>query len=366
MISSVYENKAREFFSWWLAELAAMLPASKPMAGKNIQRGLTIYMGDKSSRLQWEERNVEESLPGKFSSEQALEKYQRAIERDKKLAVKACSIELPAKKILRREISLPSSTEENLQNVVSFEMDRYTPFARDDVYFDVKVKKRRQQEQKIDVVLSVIKKSVLDEAIKFAAASEISILGTFAVIDDDQIENFAFIKDQQHSSAKRAPSNLNKYLAILTLVLTVVALILPIAKNYLQAEQYNNELAEIQEQVNQVRQLQTRYKAIKQDVDFIDQQTSHSMQALDLLDELSRIVPDDTFLSRLVLEAASIVRVRGSSAAASKLISIIDSSDKFVDVRFVAPVTQNNKTGKENFTIEFQLHTGEHHVAVSE
>ena len=364
MNSSIYGNKTREFFAWWSAELAGMLPASKSVSGKSTQRGLLIRLDNKSSTFQWEERSREEPIASKFDSESALKKYNAAVEQDKKLAVKACSIQLPNKKILRRSITLPASTEENLLNVVSYEMDRYTPFARDDVYFDVKIQDRNQKEQKITVALSVIKKSVVDEIIKFASASSMSIQSVFTKVDG-KVEHFSFIKDQEQGSSQRKPSKVNKYLSTLALLLAITALALPIAKNYLQAEQYKSELLILQEEVDQVRQLQSEYKLIKQDVDFITRQSRHSMRVLDLLNDLSRIVPDDTYLSRLVLEQG-VVRIRGNSAAASKLISIIDSSPQFIDVRFVAPVTQNNRTGLENFTIEFQLQSGERNVAISE
>ena len=346
--------------------MAAMLPVSRSTSGKSAQRGLIIRADNKNSSLLWDGRNKQEHL-GKFSAESVLEKYKQVIAQDKKLAVDRCRIQLQNKKILRRVITLPSSTEENLENVISYEMDRYTPFSKEDVYFDIKVQDRNTEEQKITVALSVIKKSVVEEIIKFAAAAELSIQTVFAVIDDNegQVEHFDFIKDQQQKSGSRASSKANKMLTVVAVVLAIIALGLPIAKNYWVAEQYKAELSLMQEDVNQVRRLQSQYKAIKSDVDFINAQTSHSMKTLDLLNELSKIIPDDTFLGRLVLEQG-IVRIRGNSDAASKLISIVDGSDQFADVRFVAPVTQNSKTGKESFTIEFRLQGEEQNVAVSE
>ena len=343
-----------------------MLPAGSSATGKGAQGGLLVCIDAKGSKLRWSERDKEVSFDGKFSAEQAAEKYQQIIGKDKKLFTDTCSIQLPNKKILRRKITLPSSTEENLNNVVSYEMDRYTPFSKDDVYFDIKIQERDQKEQKITVALNVIKKSVLEEVVKFAEANGLSIQSTFATEagNEQQVEHFDFIKDQQAGNTQKAASKLNKYLLIITLILAVIALILPIVKNYLQAEQLKDEIAQIQENVNQVRGLQAQYKSIKQDVDFITLQTSHSMKTLDLLNQLSKIVPDDTHLSRLVLEQG-VVRMRGSSDAASRLISIIDSSEQFSDVKFVAPVTQNSKTGKESFTIEFQLQGDVHDDAVS-
>ena len=356
----LFGNKPQEFFTWWISELAGMLPVAKSTAGKNSQRGLTIQLEQKTCHLQWENGSKVANLAKKFTSDLALEKYNNAIEQDNKLSVDVCNIQLSNKQILRRSISLPLSTEENIEDVISYEMDRYTPFKKDDVYFDVKVQSRDVKEQKITVLLSVVKKAVLDEVLQFVSASGMSIQNVFSVDggEQDQIENFSFLKQHQHSNNQRKSSAFNRYLFGTAMLLILVALVLPIAKNYWLAERYSSQLRAMEGEINQARQLQSRYKAIKQDVEFLANQSKGSVKVLDLLNELTKVVPDHTTLSRFSLEGGS-ARIRGLSASASKLISIIDSSENFSGVQFVAPVTQNSKTGKESFTIEFQPRVGQ-------
>ena len=358
MSVQVYKNQAQQFFNWWVSELADMLPANPARSNQDVQRGLTIVLQEKTFHLQWEHGKKVVDIASRFSSALALDKYNVAIEQDKKLQTNICNICIPSKRVLKRTITLPISTEENLQNVIAYEMDRYTPFKSDDVYFDVKVQERDKKEQKITVLLSVIKKVVLDEVVEFAKSAGLSIHSIFSASDDSvgEVENYTFLKEHQLGNGQRGASLLNKYLFILAMLLGLIALILPIAKNFLAAEQYKNELLQMEADISEARDLQSRYKSIKQDVEFIAKQSTNSIRVLELLNELTKIVPNDTSLSRLTLEEGS-VRIRGLSASASKLISIIDSSKNYTGVRFVAPVTQNSKTGKESFTIEFQLLT---------
>ncbi len=353
----LFGNKPQEFFAWWISELSGILPSAKSKAGKSSQRGLTIQLEQKTCHLQWEGGSKIENLAKKFTADLALDKYNNAIEQDKKLSVDVCNIQLTNKKILRRSITLPQSTEENLENVIAYEMDRYTPFKKDDVYFDVKVQDRDVKEKKITVLLSVVKKAVLDEVLQFVSAANMSVQNVFSIDEDEQgqVEYFSFLKGHQHSNDQRKPSVFNKYLLVATLLLMLVALVLPLAKNYWFAQQYSNQLVAMEDEIKQARQAQSRYKTLKQDVEFLSKQTQDSVRVLDLLNELTKVVPDHTTLSRFNLEEGS-VRIRGLSASASKLISIIDSSESFSGVQFVAPVTQNSKTGKESFTIEFQSH----------
>ena len=68
---------------------------------------------------------------------------------------------IPGDKVIFKRLSLPSPTEENLKEVLGFEMDRYTPFALEDVYFDFKIVKRDEEKKIIHVLLMVVKKEVV-------------------------------------------------------------------------------------------------------------------------------------------------------------------------------------------------------------
>ncbi len=73
---------------------------------------------------------------------------------------------IPGSKVIFKKLSLPSPTEENLKEVLGFEMDRYTPFALEDVYFDFNIIKRDDVRDIIHVLLMAIKKDVVDYYLK--------------------------------------------------------------------------------------------------------------------------------------------------------------------------------------------------------
>ena len=69
---------------------------------------------------------------------------------------------IPGSKVIFKKIILPAPTEENLKEVLGYEMDRYTPFALEDVYFDFKIVMRDEARDSIHVLLMVVKKEVID------------------------------------------------------------------------------------------------------------------------------------------------------------------------------------------------------------
>lgn len=82
---------------------------------------------------------------------------------------------IPGTKVIFKGLSLPSPTEENLREVLGFEMDRYTPFALEDVYFDFKIVKRDEARDLINVLLMVVKKDVVEYYLKLLQGINITV-----------------------------------------------------------------------------------------------------------------------------------------------------------------------------------------------
>lgn len=352
--------KIESFFKWWLSELADMLPNFNYIPVKNSRRRLDIVLADHGYQLKWDSDERVEDVANNFLSSEALAIYNQAVESNKKYKVQACNISLPENIILNRVVTLPLATEENIDNVIAYEIDRYTPFKREDVYFDAQVQSRDKAEKKISVLLRVIKKTAISELLTFIEDSQLSIENIYCVDADSKPvgEALRFSDILNSSASKNNHSSTNKYLLALLAVLTVVALTLPIAKNYWNAQKYNAQLESMSREMVEVKKLLSTYKKMKKNIDLSADLNKKNVKVIALLSELTSIISDDTSLSRLSIEDG-VVRMQGASVSASRLISALDSTQKFTNVKFAAPVTQNSSTGNENFTIQMKLKTSE-------
>jgi general secretion pathway protein L len=361
MTTFMGNSKIREFFNWWGEELANMLPGSKFISIKKNASDAVIKLNREQCLLTWSGGERAIDCGKKFISAQVVEEYDKLVEDDKKLKISSCDLQISEKMILRRTVTLPLATEENIENVVAYEIDKYTPFNNDDIYFDVKIQKRDKTEKKLTVLLSVIKKQALEEIVEFAQASELSINNVYITdsTDNEIIEELSFVGGVGGRDQQRQKISANKYLVILFLFLSLCALVIPIAKNYWIAQQYEVRILEAREEAAEVRELQSVYQSMRADAKRVSRLNGDNIRLIDLLNELTKIIPDDTSLSRFSLED-DVIRIQGVSLSASELISILDSSNSFSEVKFVAPVTQNSDTGKENFTIEIKLNTGKY------
>ena len=76
-----------------------------------------------------------------------------------------------------------------------------------------------------------------------------------------------------------------------------------------------------------------------------------------VIEELTRALPDDTFLTDLELTGAKL-RVMGVSRDASALISRIEKSPAFSDAGFFAPTTRRAGEPGEQFRLEATIRAG--------
>ena len=76
--------------------------------------------------------------------------------------------------------------------------------------------------------------------------------------------------------------------------------------------------------------------------------------AIALLDELTAVLPDGTWVENLDIKGKEI-RIQGQSTQASALIGLVEESKWFRGATFLAPVTADRATGKDRFSLAAQL-----------
>ena len=83
---------------------------------------------------------------------------------------------------------------------------------------------------------------------------------------------------------------------------------------------------------------------------FLVEKKASDVMIVEVIDEISRILPDHTWIARLDLSGTEL-QIQGQSAASSSLIRIIESSPWFEKVRFASPVVQIAGTDKDRIHI---------------
>jgi general secretion pathway protein L len=70
----------------------------------------------------------------------------------------AVFIGMPGRHCMFREVEFPLAVKENLRSTLSYEMDKYIPLALEDIYFDYQIVSEDKAQQRLKVIIAVVKK----------------------------------------------------------------------------------------------------------------------------------------------------------------------------------------------------------------
>ncbi len=87
---------------------------------------------------------------------------------------------------------------------------------------------------------------------------------------------------------------------------------------------------------------------------FLLQKRKSRPLTIDLLNELTILLPDNTWVEQLNIRGDEL-QVRGQSLEASQLISLVEDSDYFFDVTFRSPVSRDRRTGRDRFYLSARI-----------
>jgi general secretion pathway protein L len=112
--------------------------------------------------------------------------------------------------------------------------------------------------------------------------------------------------------------------------------------------------SQYQKQANEVAVLRDEVSAAERENSFLEDRKLQTFSVMDVLQELTLILPDDTWLSQFEIRDDK-VHLYGQSVASAVLIPLIESSKMFRNVSFRSPVTQNSKNNTERFHISAEI-----------
>jgi general secretion pathway protein L len=143
----------------------------------------------------------------------------------------------------------------------------------------------------------------------------------------------------------------------LAVVLLIVAALLSAAALYLPLERERALLAATEAELAKVRVealaadgLKTQIEEMLRRGSFVVERKRGEYSAIEVLDELTRLLPDHTWALKFGLRDGRLT-LSGYSAKPSSLIGLLEASKLMAEVRFSSPVTMDQKIGLERFNL---------------
>lgn len=348
-------RELNDFWSWWMAELAGILPKSIRTAILPRVERLYLQLGGDGIKAC---RGTSESIleigryplaPEALATEQQQELEELA-ERSREVVL--C---LPADKVLTKSMTLPLVAEENLREVLGFEMDRQTPFSLDQVYYDYTVKSRNSKAGTLGLELAVTPRAYLDGLL--GKLGDIGFQPQQATLCREKSGQPQPINLLPESARQQRPDTaryVNLALGVVVLALLIGVIALPML-NKLQVIDLLEARAEmVTGKAEVTRRLREEVQQLGADARFLADKKQATPLTLEIIDELTRLLPDDTWINRLDIKGQE-VQIQGESASAAALIPLIESSDLLDNPRFRSPVTRLTHTNTERFHLSAEL-----------
>lgn len=258
-------------------------------------------------------------------------------------------LELPADRVLLRRTTLPAQVKDNLHQVVRFELDRLTPFAAKDVYFDARTLGFLARGTKLDVQVAVVRRDAaadwLDRLREARSpAARLAWVGAWAGAN--------LLPREERPKPQRLRSLVTPLLWLLVLGLVAAVLLTPLWQKQRALEALDAELRRVRSAAIEVEEVREALERARLGSVEVLNRKREQPRMTDLLRELTDLLPDGTWVQTLNFREGD-VDARGESDQATALIGLLEQGPGIDAVRFRSPVMQVASTGQERFHISF-------------
>lgn len=340
---------------WWTRSLAAWLPA-RWRATLGLGRDRLLLAEDRDAlQLRLETADGLRDL-GRLPAGPEL-----GIDADPLSALLAPAVAdlprwlvLPAASGLRRRLALPAAAAERLRDVVSFEIDRQTPFTADAAAFDARILGRRTSDGQLDVELVVVPLAALQPRLDALGP----LAGTLAGVDLADSAGAPLGVNLLPPARRRLRTDpwraWNWALAAVAVLAVALGLWQVLANRRAAADAFEQSLEARAPQARQAALQRQRLVDAVAGQTFLDQMRAGRPSAIEVLDELSRRLPDTTYLEKLAIENDRLTLI-GLSTEASSLPGRLEGSKLWRAPALTGALQPDPRTRRDRFTLTAEL-----------
>ena len=249
---------------WWIGELAGLVPGwlRQLVAGR---RRLLLVVEDNRATLTYEGGARPAVLRRYALAAGRLTEIDRGAmgtSRSTQNGREAVVIRLPAERGLRSEMVLPVAALRNLDQVIAFEFERYTPFRREDVYFASRVIARDNASRRLTVELTSVSRTVVQEAMQLAQQIGLSVEAVEVAGVPPSIGASAnLLPSHELTAKKRIGDRALAGMAVVAATLAIAAAIIPVVQMTARETALSRRVADAKRQAEASLQLQKEIDA---------------------------------------------------------------------------------------------------------
>jgi general secretion pathway protein L len=341
----------RRFFSWWLGELRDLIPGSVRRFFRSRSDRILVNMLPDGVAIVL--KRGDKCLPRNHvnGGDACYNEIQQAIKTAGRGDLEIV-LRLSEEDVLRKTIELPLSAEANLRALIEFDLDRQTPFAPEDVYLDFLIVQRDMRARRIFVEFAIVPRKFVDQMVALMASWGVYINRVDQIADPGETFGFDFLPNLRCPPSALLFKRSGLLMSILAVILLVIVIGLEIERGRYVKLRLEEEIAEARSAAEVADTLQHEIEKTAARQRFLPTRRN-TPRLVTVLNEIARLLPDDTWLSGLQLTGRQL-RADGFSHSASSVIGLIDGSRFFTNAQFRSAVTQGPRRDIEHFDVSFE------------
>jgi len=345
-----------DFAVWWRDELLGLVPERVRrlfVRGRpetvlvQVDDGFVVVKDATSGRP----AKARES--GVLSRPEAITQLVRAARSNAEAVV---GVRLPADVCFGRNVELPVAARNDLRRILDFDLERATPFKHRDVYTAHVVEGEATTKGKLRVRQLVTKREAVDPLVADVRAAGLEV-GFVDCWGDRPSLGMPINFLEPRGGVQGGAGGFFRP----TRVLVALALSLVLSALVLTLWGYESALAELQGKTAQAR---TQAAAVRGVLERSDAAVTDLVRlqdiklkrtlAIEVLEEVSRVLPDTVWLNELRLEG-DVLDISGLAPSGAALPTMFGRSAILTDAALTAPVTFDQREDKERFSVRVRV-----------
>lgn len=352
---------AKEFFNWWGEQLAGLIPErwydSRPSGN---QPQLELVLNDNRMEVSWRKGDRSEPLI-ELDCQADDEELRRRLDQallNRRRPLRQILLHYPPGQFLIRDVDLPLAAAEDLSQALSFQIERLTPFDPKQIHFGYGIRQRDTANQRLRAWLLIARRQPFERVLRLLGLADETPRMPRREPDPDQpLELELSLTNNQGSMWVKA----FWLVFFLNLLAGAAVLVAQVRQQQQTLTGLREQQAELLQAATEVRNLEDLIEQFQAERAAIAAARPKAASSL-LLEELSRRLSDDTWLTRLELHTDGI-ELHGISFQSTAILKALEDSAFFANPRFESSVTRDPVSGGDRFYISADLQASDASLA---
>jgi general secretion pathway protein L len=345
-------NIVGRFYAWWLNELARAFAPRRPSAqawrtlARHTGEGLEISTRS-GSAITSLGTLAPDATPQQIAGMRRLVAQKAALGRGQVL------VRLSSADVVERTIQIPKAASDVIEPVLQNQMERIVPWSPEDTCHGYRiVGQNAAAPDQLDIHIAATTRSMLDGALRRAESIGLNPYAVDFVpdgsADAESIELQSLIPDPVDKTARSLQTSMAVILAVCA-VIGAFGLYL-MWNRQAESQELEARIATARSSVEEVKRLNEENAALRQQRERLVRRKGEQPAVMVLIEALSRALPDTAYLTELEIHGRE-ARIAGKSDDPTALITTLEATPQFEDVRFYAPTTREEGETAGTFSI---------------